>query len=97
VFLLRGHFQSVTFGCVSIVTAKQLHQETKAILNQIERGESLVITRNGRTIGRIEPVASDKATEWPEIMAEIWRAQKSIQPGKRVPNPVLQERQRRRR
>jgi antitoxin (DNA-binding transcriptional repressor) of toxin-antitoxin stability system len=82
---------------VGIITAKQLHQETKAVLNQLERGESLLITRNGRTIGRIEPVAPGKEADWSEIMGEVWRAQKSLKPGKRVPNPVLQERQQRRR
>jgi len=82
---------------MSIVTAKQLHQETKAVLNQLERGESLLITRNGRTIGRIEPMSAAKAPDWADIMAEVWRAQKTIKPGKRVPNPVLQERERRRR
>ncbi len=30
-------------------------------------------------------------------MAEVWHAQKSVKPGERVPNPVLEERQRRRR
>jgi len=82
---------------VSIITAKQLHQETKAVLNQLEQGESLVITRNGRTIGRIEPVAAAEQAAWPDIMAEVWRAQKRVKSSDRVPNPVLQERQRRRR
>jgi antitoxin (DNA-binding transcriptional repressor) of toxin-antitoxin stability system len=82
---------------VSIITAKQLHQQTKAVLNQLEQGESLVITRNGRTIGRIEPLAAAEPAGWPDIMAEVWRAQKSVKPSDRAPNPVLQERQRRRR
>ena len=82
---------------MSIVTAKQLHQETRAVLNQLEQGESLVITRNGRRIGRIEPLAATTPAGWGEIMGEVWRAQKSVKPGERVPNPVLQERQRRRR
>lgn len=82
---------------MGIITAKQLHQETSAVLNQLEQGESLVITRNGRTIGRIEPVAAGPQSDWPEIMAEVWKAQKSVKPRDRVPNPVLEERQRRRR
>jgi len=82
---------------VSIITAKQLHQETKAVLNLLEQGESLLITRNGRTIGRIEPVAAAEAAGWPDIMAEVWRAQKDVKSSDRVPNPVLRERQRRRR
>ena len=82
---------------MSIITAKQLHQETKAVLNQLEQGESLLITRNGRTIGRIDPLAATEQAGWPDIMAEVWRAQKSVKSSERVPNPVLQERQRRRR
>jgi antitoxin (DNA-binding transcriptional repressor) of toxin-antitoxin stability system len=82
---------------VSIVTAKQLHQGTKAVLNQLEQGESLLITRHGRTIGRIEPLAASEPTGWPDIMAEVWLSQKSVKSKDRVPNPVLQERQRRRR
>jgi antitoxin (DNA-binding transcriptional repressor) of toxin-antitoxin stability system len=81
---------------MSIVTAKQLHQETKAVLNRIELGESLLITRNGRTIGRIEPIAAAPAT-WPDIMTEVWCAQKGVKRKDPVTNPVLQERQRRRR
>ena len=89
------------FGCyfwvVSTISAKQLHQETKAVLNQLEQGESLVITRNGRTIGRIQPMTVAKPPGWESIMDEVWQAQKSIKAAKREPNPVLQERQRRRR
>jgi antitoxin (DNA-binding transcriptional repressor) of toxin-antitoxin stability system len=82
---------------VSIITAKQLHQQTKSVLNQLEQGESLLITRNGRTIGRIEPLAASKPPGWADIMMEVWGMQKSVKPRNRVPNPVLQERQRRRR
>jgi antitoxin (DNA-binding transcriptional repressor) of toxin-antitoxin stability system len=82
---------------MSIITAKQLHQETKEVLNQLEQGESLLITRNGRTIGRIEPLGATEPPGWPEIMADVWQAQKSVKSSERVPNPVLQERQRRRR
>lgn len=82
---------------MSIITAKQLHQETKEVLNQLEQGESLLITRNGRTIGRIEPLDAAEPAGWPEIMEEVWQAQRSIKSSERVPNPVLQERKRRRR
>lgn len=53
--------------------------------------------RRGRSIGRIEPVAAVPPTEWSEIMAEVWQAQKEIQARNREPNPVLKERNRRRR
>jgi antitoxin (DNA-binding transcriptional repressor) of toxin-antitoxin stability system len=79
------------------ITAKQLHLETKAVLNQLERGESLLVTRNGRAIARIEPVDASAAPTWDDVMAEVWQAQKKVKAAERVPNPVLQERQRRRR
>ncbi len=85
------------FFFVSTITAKQLHQETRAVLNQLEQGESLVITRNGRTIGRIEPLTVPKSRGWADIMGEVWQAQKGVKAADRRPNPVLQERQRRRR
>ena len=74
-----------------------VHQETRAVLDHLEQGESMVITRNGRRIGRIEPLAPTTSAGWGEIMGEVWRAQKGVKPGERVPNPVQQERQRRRR
>lgn len=85
------------FSRVSTITAKQLHQKTKSVLNQLEQGEAFVITRNGRTIGRIEPLSAPKSRGWADIMGEVWRAQKSVKAADRVRNPVLQERRRRRR
>ncbi len=85
------------FFSMSTVSAKRLHQETKAVLNQLEQGESLLITRNGRTIGRIEPMATPAAPEWEVVMADVWAAQKKVKAAERVPNPVLAERARRRR
>jgi antitoxin (DNA-binding transcriptional repressor) of toxin-antitoxin stability system len=43
---------------VSTITAKELHLKTKAVLNQLEEGETLLITRHGRPIGRIEPLTA---------------------------------------
>lgn len=79
------------------LTAKQLHLETKAVLNQLERGESFVITRNGRIIARVEPIDPKDANDWQEVMGKVWEAQAAIKSRKRSLNPVLQERQRRRR
>ena len=82
---------------MSTITAKQLHLKTKAVLNQLEQGETLVITRHGRTIGRIEPQAAPKSRGWVDIMGEVWQAQQTVKAADRVRNPVLRERQRRRR
>lgn len=85
------------FFRVGTITAKQLHQETKAVLNQLEQGESLLVTRNGRTIARLEPLTIAEQPPWDEVMREVWQAQKAVKVADRVRNPVLQERQRRRR
>lgn len=79
------------------VTAKQLHLKTKDILNEVEAGHSLLITRNGKTIGRIDPVPIKEPPPWREIMAEVWAAGKRVKKSEIVPNPVLAERRRRRR
>ena len=52
---------------------------------------------NGRAIGRLEPLDVAAPPGWEEIMGEVWREQKSVKAAHRVPNPVLRERQRRRR
>ena len=79
------------------VTAKQLHQETKAVLNQLEKGKPLLITRNGRAIARIEPLNTAEKSSWDEVMQEVWQAQKKVKTADRAQNSVLQERARRRR
>jgi len=82
---------------MSTVTAKQLHQETKSVLNQLEQGEPLLITRNGRAVGRLSPVTVARPPKWDDIMGEVWQAQKRVKSARRAANPVLQERRRRRR
>jgi antitoxin (DNA-binding transcriptional repressor) of toxin-antitoxin stability system len=82
---------------MSTVTAKQLHQKTKDVLNQLEQGEPFLVTRNGRTIGRLSPVNAAKPASWDQIMKDVWQAHKSVKASDRVSNPVLRERQRRRR
>jgi antitoxin (DNA-binding transcriptional repressor) of toxin-antitoxin stability system len=82
---------------MSTVTAKRLHQETKDVLNQLEQGEPFLVTRNGRTIGRLSPIKAAKTASWDQIMKDVWKAHKSVKSSDRVSNPVLGERQRRRR
>jgi antitoxin (DNA-binding transcriptional repressor) of toxin-antitoxin stability system len=82
---------------MSRVTAKELHLQTKSILDLLEKGESLVVTRNGRPVARLEPVAQTGSADWDDVMGEVWSAQKEIKTSERLDNPVLQERARRRR
>ena len=79
------------------ITAKQLHLETSSVLDQLEKGKSVLITRNGRAVARLEPVADSKPTAWDDVMAEVWQAQEKVKRRDLVENPVLEERKRRRR
>ena len=79
------------------ITAKQLHQETKTILDQLEKGDALLITRNGRPVAKLEPIAPTDSPNWNEVMKEVWQAQGTVKPSELVPNPVLEERKRKRR
>ena len=80
---------------MSSITTKQLHHETSAVLDEVERGHTYEVTRNGKVIGKLEPAAKNKPAEWNEIMGPVWEAQKRCK--SKVPNPVMEERQRRRR
>jgi len=80
---------------VSSITTQQPHHESSAVLDQVERGQSFQLTRNGRVIGRIEPAAKIKPAQWDDIMAPVWEAQNRSRSN--VSNPVIAERQRRRR
>lgn len=83
--------------CVHTITAKQLHQETSSVLDQLEKGASVVVTRNGRAVARLEPIGGTEPPQWDDVMAEVWKAQTEVKRSEIVENPVLVERQRRRR
>ena len=68
---------------------------SESLLDEVERGHSFEVTRKGKVIGRIEPSGTARPAQWDDIMAPVWEAQKRC--GTRIPNPVLEERQRRRR
>jgi hypothetical protein len=44
-----------------------------------------------------KPLVAGAPADGNDIMAEVWSAQKEVKAGERVPNPVLQARNRRRR
>ncbi|MER7170906.1 type II toxin-antitoxin system Phd/YefM family antitoxin [Streptomyces mesophilus] len=37
-------------------TARELNQQSSAILDRVERGEEITVTRNGRPVARIVPI-----------------------------------------
>jgi antitoxin (DNA-binding transcriptional repressor) of toxin-antitoxin stability system len=77
-----------------LLNARQLHNETSAVLDEVVKGKSFEIARNGKIIGTIQPNPDGRTEGWEEIMSEVWAAQKKA-PGK-TRNPVLAERERRR-
>ena len=80
---------------MTVVNARQLHDETSAILDEVSKGKAFQIIRKGKLIGTLQPAAEAKADEWKDIMAEVWAAQKKA--SKKTRNAVLAERERRRR
>lgn len=95
----RGRIDSDT-NLVSItdrmtdVTSKMLHENTGRLLDRARRGERFRILRDGQPDAYLLPPSEGLDPEWPEIMAEVWKAQKS--PDKSQPNPILKERKSRR-
>ena len=80
---------------MAVLNARELHNKTSAILDEVANGKTFEIVRNGRLIGTLQPADQPADSEWEKIMAEVWAAQKEAL-GK-TPNPVLAERERRRR
>jgi len=78
-----------------LLTARQLHNQTSAILDEVAKGKSFHISRRGKIIGALQPVQTGARAEWSEIMEQVWAAQAKV--AHRARNPVLAERQRRRR
>jgi antitoxin (DNA-binding transcriptional repressor) of toxin-antitoxin stability system len=80
---------------MTVLNARQLHNETSAILDELSKGKAFQIIRNGKLVGILQPATDGTPNEWDEIMSEVWTAQQQA-PGK-TPNPALVERERRRR
>ena len=75
------------------VTSKTLHEKTGQILDRARQGERFRILRNGKPDAFLVPASEAIDPEWPEIMSEVWKAQKKS--ASKRPNPILKERRRR--
>lgn len=75
------------------ITSKVLHEKTGQLLDRARQGERFRIIRDGRPDAFLVPAEESVDPEWPEIMAEVWKAQKKPSAGR--PNPVLKERKKR--
>ncbi len=80
---------------MSTISARQLHHDTSAVLDEVAKGKTFRITRNGKDVGQLAPTEASPPVAWDDIMGEVWAAQKHCS-GKSL-NPVLAEREKRRR
>lgn len=51
------------------VPARELQREIKAILDRVEKGESVQITRRGRPVARLVPTKPARTKPWPDLEA----------------------------
>jgi antitoxin (DNA-binding transcriptional repressor) of toxin-antitoxin stability system len=79
---------------MAVLNAQQLHDDTNAILEEVVKGKTFQIVRDGKLIAILEPAEEYANPKWEEIMAEVWAAQQRISRKRR--NPVIAERRRRR-
>lgn len=80
---------------MSTISARQLHHDTSSVLDEVAKGKTFRITRNGKSVGNLAPVEASPVVPWDDIMGEVWAAQKKCSGKAR--NPVMAEREKRRR
>jgi prevent-host-death family protein len=49
------------------VPSRELQREMRAILDRVERGESVEITRRGRPVARLVPARPAPPEPWPDL------------------------------
>jgi prevent-host-death family protein len=49
------------------VSVRELQREIKAILDRVEKGESVEITRRGHPVARLIPAKRAKPMPWPDL------------------------------
>ena len=69
------------------VAVRELQREIRAILERVEKGESLELTRRGRPVARLVPAPPVRAEAWPDLDA---RARKVLGPRRITPPPSQQ-------
>jgi antitoxin (DNA-binding transcriptional repressor) of toxin-antitoxin stability system len=78
-----------------VLNAKQLHNQTSAVLDEVAKGKSFEVERRGKVIATIRPAKNAKMATWDEILAPVRALHAKVK--FKTPNPVLAERARRRR
>ena len=70
------------------VTVRDLQQNIRRVLEQVERGETIEVTRRRRPVARLAPIRpSARPTPWPDLAA---RARKVFGSGVVSPGPGAQ-------
>lgn len=69
------------------VPVRELQREIRSILDRVEKGESLEITRRGRPVARLVPARPTRVEAWPDLAA---RARKVLGPRHVTPPPSQQ-------
>ena len=52
---------------MSTISARQLHHDTSAVLDEVAKGKTFRITRNGKNIGSLAPAKASPAVAWGDI------------------------------
>ena len=72
-----------TMHCMNALSVRELQQNIKQVMDRVERGESVEVTRRRRLVARIVPVEHPAAAApWPDLDV---RARKAL--GTRVIDP----------
>ncbi|MHB8513196.1 MAG: type II toxin-antitoxin system Phd/YefM family antitoxin [Actinomycetota bacterium] len=53
------------------VSARELQREIRSILDRVEQGESVAITRRGHPIARLVPAKPARVEPWPNLDARV--------------------------
>ena len=55
---------------MATVSIRELQQNLKRVIERVERGETVEVTRRRRTVARLAPVkATGAASDWPDLEA----------------------------
>lgn len=60
------------------VPASDAKAHLSSLLDEVERGETLIITRHGKPIARIVPEADDRREKIDRVLAEIEEVRKTM-------------------
>jgi prevent-host-death family protein len=69
------------------IPVRELQREIRAVLDRVERGESVEVTRRGRPVARLVPTQPSPAKPWPDLAARA----RAVLGGRRIAPPPSQQ------